>query len=160
MEVMFPHSEGNYYYISRMPKILEDSYGFLLPFTTLIWIIIIVSLLCLSIMFYITYSIYSIPELLYAGLYKSEKSAFNFFLYTICKLTEPDPLPWFTSKWSTGKYLTFIWSMYCLLLTFFYNCNLRAHLSAVDYEKPLDNSYDVIQHGKRPWIMIEMLSNK
>ncbi len=160
MEIMSPHIEQNFYFISRMPRVLENSHGFLLPFSKLIWITIITSLLCLSIMFYFTYTLYSLPEFLYAGLHKKETSSLNFFLYTFCKIAEPDPLPWFTCKWSTGKLLTFMWSMYCLLIIFFYNCNLRAHLSAVDYEKTIDNANDVIQHGKTPWLISELADNQ
>ncbi len=160
MEMMLSHYEGNTHFISRMPKILESNFGFLLPFSLTIWITVIMTLLCLSLMFYITYCLYDIPELLYAGLHIKETSSFNFFLYTVSKLTEPDPLPWFTSKWSTGKYLTFLWSLFCLLITFFYNCNLRAHLSAVDYEKPVDNAHDVIQHGKRLWLVTEVTATQ
>ncbi len=156
MEMMYSHYEGNFHFISRMPNVLERFYGFLLPFSLSIWVTTIFSLLCLSIMFYITYSAYTIPEMSHAGLHIKETSSLNFFLYTLSKLTEPDPLPWFTSQWSTGKLLTFIWSLYCLLMTSFYNCNLRAHLAAVDYEKPVDNANDVIQQGKTPWLVAEV----
>ncbi len=160
MEVMFPHIEQSFHFISRMPRVLENFHGFLLPFSLLIWITIIISLLCLSIMFYITHSIYTFPEFIYAGLHKKESSPFNFFLFSFCKLTEPEPVPWFTTKWSTGKFLAFLWSLYCLLITSFYNCNLRAHLSAVDYEKPIDNAHDVVQHGKKPWLVKELAANQ
>ncbi len=160
MEVMFPHIEQNFYFISRQPRVLENTDGFLLPFSSLIWSIIIFSLLCLSVMFYITHSIYTFPELMYAGLHKKENNPTNFFLYTFCKITEPDPVPWSTERWSTGKFLAFVWSMYCLLIVSFYNCNLRAYLSAVDYEKPIDSTEDVVRNGQRPWLLTELTANQ
>ncbi len=156
MEMMFPHAERNTHFVSRMPRVLERFHGFLLPFSLQIWVIIFMSLLCLSIMFYVTHSVYTGTKLTDAGLHKTERFSSNFLLYTFCKITEPDPLPWFTSSWSTGKLLTFIWSMYSLLVMSFYNCNLRAHLSAVDYQKPLDNADQVLQHAVKTWLVTEV----
>ncbi len=160
MEILVPHMEQNFHFISRMPRVLEHVDSFLLPFSSQIWLIVMLSLLCLSIMFYATHSLYISSALIHAGLHKPETSSMNFLLFTFAKLTEPDPIPWFSQKWSTGKLVTFVWSLFSFLILSFYNCNLRAHLSAVSYEKPIDEAEDVILHGKKPWLMVELEENR
>ncbi len=160
MEISFPFMEQNFNFISRMPRVLENKDGLILPFSSSVWMIVICSLLCLSVMFYMTHSLYTSPDLIYVNLHKSEMSASNFFLFTFGKMTEPDPIPWFSQKWSTGKFLAFVWSLFSLLIVSFYNCNLRAHLSAVDYEKPVESADDVILHRKRPWLIAELAQNQ
>ncbi len=160
MEVLTPHEEQDVSFLSRTPRAVENIDVFLLPFSTLIWSTIMFSLFCLSVLFMIIHKTYTSQEFKHLGLHNRENSYMNFFLYTFCKLTEPDPVPWFTTKWSAGKFLTFMWSMYCLLIVSFYNCNLRAHLSAVNYEKPIETAEDVLLNGQRPWLLSEHPQNQ
>ncbi len=156
-DMMLPHQHQNFYIISRQPRALENADAFLLPFSALIWNIISFSLICFGILFFTMHSIYISPIMCQNKFHRrKDESRVNFFIFTICKIAEPDPLPWFSAKWSAGKFLVFIWSMYSLLLVSFYNCNLRAHLSAIDHEKPIDTIQDVLDNGKRPWLMIEV----
>ncbi len=154
-EVMPGHEELRSHIYTRLPRPLTNNEGFLLPFNLLIWSLIVGSLLCMSLMFLATHTVYS-RHLQHAGLHSPEDSHLNFVLYTFCKITEPDPVPWFTNKWSTGKLLAFTWSVFSLLIISFYNSNLRAYLTAVDYEKPIDNSQDLLDSGIKTWLISEM----
>ncbi len=155
-DIMFPHHQVNFHFISRMPRVVESNYSLLLPFSSLIWGMLVLISFSFSTMFLVSHIVYSRGRSYTKHLYHKEKSISNFYLFTYCKIAEPDPLPWFTHHWSTGKSLTMLWAIYSLLVTSFYNCNLRAYLSALKYEKTLDTVQDVIDNGQTPWIMSEM----
>ncbi len=48
-----------------------------------------------------------------------------------------------------------LWSALAFLVPHSYSGNLRAHMIAVEYEKPLTTLADVVANGKRPWIPVE-----
>ena len=56
---------------------------------------------------------------------------------------EPDPIPWFP-RWSSGKLLVLLWSIFALIMVQSYMGNLRANLIAVDYESPIKTHQDVL----------------
>ncbi len=160
-DTMFPHHEVNFHIISRLPRVIESSNSVLLPFSTILWITIFTSLLALATTLLFTHRVYSTNEVYKAyKLHQEERSKINFFLFTICKITEPDALPWFTRNWSVGRIITGMWALFSLMLILFYNCNLRAYLSALKYEKQVDSIDDVLENGHRPWIMIEMAESR
>ena len=72
---------------------------------------------------------------------------YDFVLLTFGALLEPDPINWFP-RWSSGKFMLLLWSFFSLFITMFYNCNLRANLIAVDYEKPVDSANDILDRGQ------------
>ncbi len=85
------------------------------------------------------------------GLMKHVSSQFDLFLYPFVKLTEPDPLPWFT-KWSSGRLVVLLWSLTSLLLVLFYTSNLRANMIMVNYEPEPRTLLDVAERGERVYM--------
>ncbi len=156
-ELLLPFHELQYVILSRKPRVIENYYSLLLPFPLNIWMLIITTLLIFVIIFYIIHAIYS-RLLTSQKLHRKEDSSINFPLFVLFKFGEPDPIPWFTIKWSVGKLVTLQWSIFCLLIVLVYSCNLRAHLAAVKYEKSIDTVQDIIDNGKRPWLMTELLA--
>ncbi len=94
-----------------------------LPFDVEVWLSIAVTLLSLSLFFLLCHEVYSsirytqqarfativlFQKLISVSLQplrlvRHESSKFNFFLFPLAKLTEPDPLPWFKGlSWSAG----------------------------------------------------------
>ncbi len=67
-------------------------------------------------------------------------------------MTEPEPLPWFTSRGTGGHLLVFLWTLLAWLLVMFYQSNLRAHLILLEYEEPIDTLEDVLLRAKKIWI--------
>ncbi len=157
-ELLLPFIEAPFAFISRKPSVLERVDNIFRPFSIDIWIVVIATMLCFSVVFYVVHYLYS-QKLWKQKFHRNEDSSINFILYSFCKITEPDPVPWFTEKWSAGKLLSFQWSLFCLLIVAIYTCNLRAHFAAVDYEKPIDTAEDVIENGKRPWLISELIAN-
>ncbi len=155
-ELLYPHHFVKLKFISRVPRPLEKTDSLLRPFSLLIWLLLTISTLAFSVMFYAAHSTYSSCQIKKEELHREEDSSINFLLYTFSKVAEPDPVPWFTQKWSTGKFLAFLWSFYALMAVLFYTCNLRAHLAAVDYEQRLDSPKDVVNNGQRTWIFMEL----
>lgn len=51
-----------------------------------------------------------------------------------------------------GRMVIFMWSTFSLMIILFYQCNLGALLVAVDFEKPIDSSVDVVNRGKPVYI--------
>ena len=76
-----------------------------------------------------------------------ETSNSDFILLTFFAFVEPDPLPWFPTL-SVGKFLTVLWSFASLFLTFFYLCNFRANLATLEFEKTVDDLFDVLKRGE------------
>ena len=79
----------------------------------------------------------------------------DFIIMTFCGITEPDPIPWFP-KWSTGKILILLWSAFGLIMNLTYQCNLRAMLTTVEYEKPIESLRDLLDRGKRVYIPADL----
>ena len=78
-------------------------------------------------------------------------------LFAFSKITEPDPLPWF-SRTSGGRACVFCWTLFCLVMILAYQSNLRAHMTTVRYGKPLNTLEDIVEHGKRVWIVTSILT--
>ena len=47
-----------------------------------------------------------------------------------------------------GRLMVFLWSIFAMLMVHFYQCNLRAVLVAVEFEKPIDTPVDVVERGQ------------
>ncbi len=150
-DLTFPLTPGHLVYLSRQLQPVV-SYGHIMkPFPTAVWIAIIITLFALATMQLISYRVYQMPGISSHALATLEEFPMNFFLYSYVKLTEPDPLPWF-KKWSTGKFLTFLWSLLGLFAIMFYTSNLRAHFMAIEYEDPPSTLNHIAERGKRVYI--------
>ncbi len=159
MELLRPHVYRFYYFVSRTPKEVATYTSTAKPFSPLVWTIIAFTLFCLHVMFYVAHSMYSSDYISHAKLQKGESSFLNFAIGVYFKVTEPEAIDWFTQTWSTGRFLSSLWAMFCFFIVAFYNSNLRAHLSAITYEPAIDTVQDVVQNGKSVWIMKEMDGN-
>ncbi len=156
-DLMFPHYFSDMVFISRAPRPAEQYKSVYLPFDLVTWKLIYSHLLLISLAFLATHSVYS-RSLKHARLHNAEDAKTNFFLFTVFRFTEPENIPWFTRKWSSGKFLVFLWTWFSLLIVSFYNCNLRAHLTAIKYEDSIDTLSDVLENGERPWILNEAVT--
>ncbi len=106
-------------YISRYPRPIPSFYNILVPLSPGVWwnfvhkctcytrhlfffrSATLLSLLGFSLFFLLAHKVYQLEPLSHLNLAKNEPFVTNFFISTTAKITEPDPLPWF-SKWSTG----------------------------------------------------------
>ncbi len=117
-----------------------------LPFPWTIWLYILLVLTLFSVIFLLFHKSY------YAlGLTNPEPSVSNFLIYTFCKITEPEPLPWFERSVG-GKLGVFSWSVFCSFIIMFYQSNLRANMITVTYSKPIETLSDIVDHGKTVWL--------
>ncbi len=147
----FPIAPGNLVYLSRELQPVV-SYGHITkPFPSAVWLALVITIFVLATMQFVSYRVYQMPKIVSHSLAKSEEFPLNFFLYSYVKLTEPDPLPWF-KKWSTGKFLTFLWTILGLFAILFYTSNLRAHFMTIEYEEPPSTLNHVAERGKRVYI--------
>ena len=119
------------------------------PFSELAWVGIYMTLFLLCSLFLLAHNIY---HGLKCSFVPEEHSNLNFFIYGFCKLTEPDPLPWFKGTMG-GTMLVTLWSFFSLFILMFYQSNLRAYMVTVDYEKPLLTLQDVLDSGKKIWMI-------
>ncbi len=146
------HNTYHFAFASRTAKPLDRYDNILLPFTSPVWAAVAITAIIFSVSFIITHSAYDYSILRSFGFHKRERSKVNFVLFTISKLTEPDPLPWFTQKWSAGKLLALLWAVFGLFLVMCYNSNFRAHLTARSFEKSLDTIQNVADNDGVPWL--------
>ncbi len=153
---MSVHLEYSFHFVSQEPKISNKYDHLLRPFNWPVWSAVVACLILFSTMFYLTYHTYSSEHLFGQKLHSNGFSYYTFPLYTLTKVKNPAPLPWFHPKKSTGRLLTFEYTVFCFLLVVMYLSNLQAHLVAVGYEKPVDTMQDVIDNKLTPWIMKEM----
>ncbi len=145
------HLQYRSIFASRVAHPVKSYGNIALPFSLEIWLLIAATGAIFSFLFFALHTIYK-SALTEQGLHRDEESKINFLLYTISKVTEPDPLPWFTEKWSTGKFMTALWAIWALLMVNFYTSNLRAHMTSPKYEKNLDTVQDVANNKGRAWI--------
>ena len=140
----------NYIY-SRHPVKLSSSQNILRLFQREVWLAILVSLLILSLAFLIIFKFYKkfLPN--EDLCINNEKDDFEFFLLTFSSITEPDALPFFTSKSNAGKILLGSWVLAILILNLAFTCNLRATLLKPSLEKPINSMQDVEERGENLW---------
>ncbi len=141
------HESGTIF-MTRVPQRVLSLGNILRPFDTITWILTLALMLTLCVILLCTHRMY---QALRPGLVKPEPFKFNFFLYGMCKFTEPDPLPWFKGGVS-GKWSVFVWSIFALLMIMFYQSNLRAYMITVDYEAPMETLEDVATQGRTVWM--------
>ncbi len=111
------HETHHWAFVSRTARPLDSRYdNIVLPFTVPVWVAIAAIALIFAVSFSITHYAYQTTILESLGFHKVERSKINFLLYTVSKLTEPDPLPWFTNKWSAGKFLAMLWTVLGLFI--------------------------------------------
>ncbi len=144
----FPLFQVKLVYVSKAPQPILSFGNISKPFSTTVWLCIVGLLLGLSFLFLATYKIYENISALHVT---RETSIINFFLFTFCKLTEPDPITWFQNGVSASVSVA-LWRLLCLFSLMFYLSNLRAVLVTVQYEDPIDTLQDVVKHGRRVWI--------
>ncbi len=145
------HETYHLAFASRTARPLDRYDNILLPFSKPAWVAIAIIVLIFAISFSITHYAYQTTILESFGFHKIERSKINFLLFTVSKLTEPDPLPWFTNKWSAGKSLAMLWKILGLFIVLCYNSNFRAHLTARSFEKSLNTIQDVADNGGVTW---------
>ncbi len=155
-DLTIPSIEDPFHFVSAEPKLLNTYDSLLRPLNLIVWAAVMTLLTCFSLMFYITYVTYSSKNCFDTLLKCKRGNALTFYLYTLCKVKDPASIPWFTTHFSTGTLLTFLYTVFCFIITAMYSCNLHAHLVAVEREKPIDTAQDVINNGQRPWILTEM----
>ncbi len=136
---------------SRVARPVQNYDNILLPFSFELWLAILATSVTFAVLFYGTHLIYE-SNFPVQRLQKVEKLKINFLLFTMSKITEPDPIPWFTAKWSTGRFLTMLWMIWSLIMVMCYNCNLRAHMTSPRYEKNLDTIQDVADNNRVTWL--------
>ena len=103
-------------------------------------------------MFFIAYLTYSKVNQSKIG-YVSHRM--DFILLTFTAIFEPDPIRWFVS-WSTGKFLLLLWMVMGLTLSMAYTCNLRAIMTATDFEKPVNKPEDVLERRQTVYLPKEL----
>ncbi len=138
-------------FVTRTPREVTAYGNITRPFPPLIWACTAATLLILAAMLFVIYKIYFSKDFKKYKLAIKESSTFNFFLYAFAKFTEPDPLPWF-NKWSTGKFVVFLWSLLSWFLIMFYTSNLRAYLVMINYEEAAETLMDIVNRNQRVYI--------
>ena len=136
-------------FISRAPGPVASFGNLTKPFSTQLWMAICMTIAAISFCVFIAHSMYTSLGL--ATMAHPEPNQLNFILFPFCKVTEPEPLPWF-SRGSGGHFLVFLWTILALLLVMCYQCNLRANLISVEYQKPIDTLQDVLTRSTKIWI--------
>lgn len=126
-----------------------------LPFQNITWTFIFAQMLVFSVLFFTIFTLYSEWKLTMFIGYVTH--GFDFILLTFTSMFEPDPIPWFTSKWSTGKFLITLWSVFAFLINLCYVCNLRAVMITTSYEKPINTPTDVLERGEAVYLAKEAL---
>ncbi len=155
-DVGYPLFHTRFIYLSRAPRPVLRLGNIYAPFPLNIWMIIFGFLFVLSILFLCVYKVY---EKIDQPFIVHEPSPFNFVLFTFCKFTEPDPLPWFRSG-VAGTFSMLLWSILAVFSVMFYLSNLRAVMVTIEYEKPIDTLQDVVDNNERVWINDAVVSHE
>ncbi len=155
-DLSFPFLQSKVVGVSRAPGKIFSFGNITKPFPPVVWFLIIFLLMIMSMLFLAIYKAY---HSFAKQLILEEDAKENFFLFPFCKITEPEPLPWFRGG-IAGKFSVLLWSVASLLFLFFYVSNLRTVMVTIEYEAPIDTLEDVVQNGKRVWIPKGFISLK
>ncbi len=124
------------------------------PFSWTLWTYIAALLSAFALLFVLLLSVYATLD---PDLVPSKPPVSTVVLFAFSKITEPDPLPWL-ARTSGGRACVFCWTLFCLVMILAYQSNLRAHMTTVRYGKPLNTLEDIVEHGKRVWIVTSILT--
>ena len=141
---------------SRIPIRLPAYENLILPFPRSVWITSFALFCAMSFIFMgfqETYAkIDTFPELQAEEKFTVQVySKFDFIIKTFSTLTEPIEINWF-QRWSAGRFLVFIWSIFCLFIGMFYTSNLRAFLISPAFEDYIDYAWQIHERGQRMYI--------
>lgn len=92
-----------YNMITTQPQKIQTYDQILKTFELSIWIVFIVTVVCASLFFKLIHSIYKCQPFAKYALVKQESYQLDFFILTLCTLTEPDSIPFFKKKPIAGK---------------------------------------------------------
>lgn len=137
-----------YVFISKAPEPTTTIGNLTKPFSVILWLTIFVTLASICCGIFISYMTYFSLEI---GLAKQEHAHFNLVLFPCFKVTEPEPLPWF-SRGTGGHLFVFSWTLFAWFMVMCYQTNLRAHLISQEYDKPVDTLNDVLTRTTKIWI--------
>ena len=152
-DVTRPIFQSDFVLISRTPQVVTTWGNIKSPFRDSTWALVFALLLLLSLLFLSSHKVY----VSLGRRVKPERGVSNFFLFTFCKFTEPEPLPWFKTGYG-GRLLVFVWTVMSWSLLLFYQSNLRAHLMTLQYEKPILTLQDAVDNGKKVWIANDFIT--
>ncbi len=138
-------------YIFRAPRKVVSYGNVARPFSVLVWLIIFFTVFVLATLQFASYKVYTSKGIIEYDIMKKVSSQVDLFLYPFVKITEPDPMPWFI-KWSTGKFVVFLWTLTAMLLVMFYTSNLRAYMIMIDYEPEPRTLKDIVDREERVYI--------
>ncbi len=147
------------HYITRRPLPLPPYLSTLRPFSLQVWIATFATLSLFSIVFLLTYKVYSNKNVAYANLTKKEGDLCRFVYLPIFGLTEPEVLPWFKDAWSSGKLATLLWQVFMLFTIMFYVSTLRAGMTVITYESEPNSMLDILNREKTVYIAREFFKH-
>ncbi len=138
-------------YFTRTPRPTSRFGNIVRPFPIDVWTLFALSLFLIATILLMCNSVYNLPYLWEYSLGKKGVPPLNFYLFTYTKLSEPELAPWF-KRWSTGRFVTLLWSVQALFMILFYTSNLRAHMVKADYEDPPRSLEEIAATGNKVYI--------
>ncbi len=148
---LLPSMCNKLFFIFRAPRKVVSYGNITRPFSIPVWLLTIFTVSVLATMLFASHKVYNNKDIIEYGIMQKVSSQVDLFLYPFVKITEPDPMPWF-DKWSTGRFLVFLWSLTAMILVMFYTSNLRAYMVMVDYEPEPRTLKDIVNRGDRVYI--------
>ncbi|TRY80814.1 hypothetical protein TCAL_09276 [Tigriopus californicus] len=136
--VEFPHYtyDLDMFICAKQPEALPSYWNLLRPFPVLVWIFSLVSIALVWATLVWGSWLYN-PNLNLSGV------VFQWLFATLFLQS----FPWRFNVFKATKVLIPLWLIFILFLDFFYESNLRAHLIAIEYDKPVDTVQDLLDRG-------------
>ncbi len=152
-DVTVPMTQFDLIMMSRAPRTITSWGNIVSPFRLDTWLSVLIVLIVIAISLLVSHRVYVLLKI----PVKDEPSPINFFLFTLCKVTEPEPLPWFRSG-TAGHLFVFIWTVFACIMVLFYLSNLRAYLMTLQHEEPIESLQDVVDNNRRVWMQNSLVS--
>ncbi len=155
-----PLMQQQEHFLTRKPVPLAPFFSTLRPFPLSIWLLVMFTLGCFCITFWVFYKLYHSQNMAFAGLAKKEGTEIMFIIKPFIGAVEPENVPWFKDQWSGGKLASFFWSLFAFVIILFYCCNLRAVMTVYTYEVPVETLNGILESGKNIYIAQEFYRYK
>ena len=120
-------------------------------FPSNVWFLIYSTLAILSACLALNYNVESELE---NKAKRTRPDWFDYVTLVVSRFLESDPLPWF-GAWNSSRILLFLWMYFALFTVFFFQSNLRSILMVNGYEKAFVTNSDIINLGKRIYLVNE-----
>ena len=136
-------------FFSSHPRPIPRYQNLLKPFTILVWILIMATIVLVTFLFRILIGSLAPVRPPKSTLDTVYGHSWLFSWAAMMRQDNVEQISRHLVPFRSARTLVVFWFAFCFIISNAYICNLRAFLVAIDYEKAVDNAQDVLDQNRR-----------